>query len=72
VKHDLHTVGEALFGNQWRCPLARALGVSERTMRYWAAGQFTDAIPWDEIAALCRVRDLALTTLAKQLTRLSE
>lgn len=30
--------GEALFGNQWQTPLAEALGVSDRTMRRWAAG----------------------------------
>lgn len=30
--------GEALFGNQWQTPLAEALGVSDRTMRRWTAG----------------------------------
>lgn len=35
----LKRAGEALFGNQWQTPLAEALGVSDRTMRRWVAGQ---------------------------------
>lgn len=31
-------VGEALYGPHWVRPLASALGVSERTMRYWQEG----------------------------------
>jgi len=31
-------VGEALYGPHWVRPLASALGVSERTMRYWQDG----------------------------------
>ena len=34
----LHAVGAALYGNQWQSAIARDLGVSDRTMRRWAAG----------------------------------
>ena len=30
--------GEALYGPRWQTELARDLGVSDRTMRRWAAG----------------------------------
>jgi hypothetical protein len=72
VKRDhetLATVGEALFGERWQRPLARALGASERIMRYWAAGKFESAIPWADIAALCRARGSVLAKLAERLVR---
>jgi len=31
-------IGEALFGPSWQTPLGEALGVSPRTVRYWASG----------------------------------
>lgn len=34
----LRLAGEALYGKQWQTPLSRDLGVSDRTIRYWAAG----------------------------------
>ena len=34
----LVAVGEALYGPRWQSDLARDLGVSDRTMRRWAAG----------------------------------
>lgn len=34
----LHEAGAALYGPRWQSELARALGVSDRTMRRWAAG----------------------------------
>lgn len=34
----LRSAGLALYGNNWQSPLARALGVSDRTMRRWIAG----------------------------------
>lgn len=35
----LSQIGEALYGEQWQSPLARALDVNLRTMQRWAAGQ---------------------------------
>jgi hypothetical protein len=57
--------GESLFGTKWRVDLGQALGVSERTVRRWAAG--SSPVPddvWTEIGALLfnrakRLRDLA-------------
>lgn len=31
--------GEALYGQQWQSALARDLGVSDRTVRRWVAGE---------------------------------
>jgi methylphosphotriester-DNA--protein-cysteine methyltransferase len=31
--------GEALYGSRWQTELARDLGVSDRTVRRWAAGE---------------------------------
>ena len=30
--------GRALYGDRWQSPLARDLGVADRTMRRWVAG----------------------------------
>lgn len=35
----LELAGRALFGDQWQRALARALGVGDREMRRWKAGQ---------------------------------
>lgn len=34
----LAQIGNALYGPRWQSELARALGVSDRTVRRWAAG----------------------------------
>lgn len=34
----LRAYGEALFGARWQSELARALDVSDRTMRRWCVG----------------------------------
>ena len=36
---ELREIGEKLFGPRWQTPLARALPVSARTVRYWLAGK---------------------------------
>ena len=33
------SIGEALFGARWQTDLARARGVSDRTVRRWASGE---------------------------------
>lgn len=35
----LSRIGQALYGSRWQSELARALGVSDRTMRRWVVGQ---------------------------------
>jgi len=37
-KTELKRLGTALFGKDWQSPLSRKIGVSDRTVRYWAAG----------------------------------
>jgi hypothetical protein len=34
----LRNVGEMLYGARWQAPLARDLGVTDRTVRNWAGG----------------------------------
>jgi DNA-binding transcriptional regulator YiaG len=35
---ELRAIGEKLYGPRWQTKLARALPVSARTVRHWAAG----------------------------------
>jgi Protein of unknown function (DUF1488) len=46
----LRQIGEALYGAEWQTPLSQAVGVSDRSVRRWAAG--TDEVPsgvWRDI-----------------------
>jgi len=62
-------VGAALYGPRWQSELARDLGVSDRTVRRWAAGE--QPIP-DTAAHLCDSavlqRMFQLRALARELT----
>lgn len=40
MRNHLIQVGEALYGPRFQRELAEALGVNERTMRRWVAGEF--------------------------------
>lgn len=64
----LRSVGEALYGPLWQTPMARALQVADRTVRYWAAGdrEIPDGI-WADLAAVCRTRGAELAKWAKKL-----
>lgn len=60
----LRDAGEALYGPRWQSALARDLGVTDRTVRRWAAGHY--GLPKGlagEIAAILKPRadELALT-----------
>ena len=60
--------GEALYGPQWQSALARDLGVSDRTMRRWAAG--TTDVPaglYLDLLRLTQERAAALDALADRL-----
>jgi hypothetical protein len=64
----LNEIGTALFGPSWRAALAAALGVAERTVRRWAAGDTDMPAGIDrDLAALCRRHADRLTKLAQQL-----
>jgi DNA-binding transcriptional regulator YiaG len=44
--------GQALYGPRWQSELARALGVSDRTVRRWSAsGELPDAY-WPAVRGL--------------------
>lgn len=51
---ELVAAGELVFGSRWRTPLAKALGLSDRVIRYYQSGERRISPP---IAA--RVRSLA-------------
>ena len=64
----LHNVGAALYGPRWQSELARALGVSDRTVRRWAAG--THPIPaglYLELLRLCSAREDGLREVVRLL-----
>lgn len=66
MRDSLCKFGEALFGPRFQRELAEALGVNERTMRRWVAG---DTEPPEairaELEALARSRIKALERLLK-------
>ena len=66
----LQDAGESLYGALWQSELARALGVADRTVRRWVAGD--TAIPpgvWREIRDLLAKRAKAAEKLVARLER---
>jgi predicted transcriptional regulator len=63
----LAEVGLALYGPQWQSALARDLGVSDRTIRRWAAGQEHPPTVYDEMLKLVSGRYRVLRALASTL-----
>jgi hypothetical protein len=60
---SIATLGPALYGPRWQVELARALGVSGRHMRRWAAsGAIPDAY-WPQVRALIDERIKLLKSL---------
>jgi hypothetical protein len=53
----------APFGHEWQTPLARALGVSPRTVRRWAAGRTPiPASAWAELRKIAGADERGLPT----------
>ena len=52
----LSAAGRALYGQHWQSALARDLGVNDRTVRRWAAGQEPPETVWAEVRSLLSVR----------------
>ena len=52
----LSAAGRALYGQLWQSALARDLGVNDRTMRRWAAGQEPPKTVWVDIRSLLASR----------------
>lgn len=64
----LREAGEALYGPLWQSELARALEVSDRTVRRWAAGDASiPAGVWPEIRDLAQSRSLLLADIRRRL-----
>ena len=62
--------GEALFGPRWQSEMARALDISDRTVRRWDEGSYP--VPpgaWADIRALLRDRRMAMATVRRKLPR---
>jgi len=66
----LADVGEALYGPRWQNELARNLGVADRTVRRWVAGDAP--IPggvWAELSALITEKEITLRGLRTNMPR---
>ena len=64
----LERVGIALWGEQWQAPLARAVGLNDRTVRRYAAGE--RPVPtglWLELHGIAVRRDSTLRGLLPEL-----
>lgn len=64
----LTKAGTLLFGDRWQSDLARAIGVSDRSVRGWVAGERKPpAGVWADIAALLRQRSNEGLALLREL-----
>lgn len=64
---DIAIIGAALYGPRWQSDLARALGVTDRTMRRWAvAGELPEAYA-PAVRALLRQRRAELGDLLRRI-----
>lgn len=64
----LRSLGEAIYGDEWISPLARALGVDVRTAQRWASGEIVaPASVFEELAPAARQ---AVARLRERLARL--
>lgn len=59
----LRIAGEALYGRRWQTPLSRDLGVSDRTIRNWAAGQGCPSDLPGRLLPILRQRDESVVHL---------
>ncbi len=61
--------GRTLYGQQWQTALARDLGVGDRTIRRWVAGQFPVPVGVRaELVTLLKERGVMLDALAERLS----
>jgi hypothetical protein len=66
----LRKAGFALYGEQWRSELGRALGVTDRTIRRWTRDEYS--IPDDvgkRVVQLCRERMEMLNAVTRRLEK---
>jgi hypothetical protein len=66
----LRKAGFALYGEQWRSELARALGVTDRTVRRWAQDEYSmPDVARQRIIELCRERVEMLNAVVRRLEK---
>lgn len=66
----LHRAGELLYGQDWQSELARALGISARSVQRWVAGERSPSEErWAAIHALAVARGEDLAHLIEELAR---
>ena len=60
----LRRAGEALYGERWQSPLSRDLGVTDRTVRNWAAdrNECPDDVP-ERLLRILRARGESVARL---------
>jgi hypothetical protein len=67
----LRNIGEKLYGPRWQTDLSTAIGVSDRSMRRWVAGD--DHVPygvWNDLRLLVQTRWIDLREIEYQLNDL--
>lgn len=65
---NLRRAGEALYGDRWQSALARDVGVGDRRVREWVAGdRRTPPGVWDDITQLLRERRDGIDALLRDL-----
>lgn len=62
-------IGTALFGTQWQEDMARALGISGRSVRYWLAGRQIPAGVWRDLLAVIDRKRRELAEIKVQAAR---
>ena len=66
-------VGRTLYGQRWQTEMAHALGVSDRTVRRWAAGsEFPRPGVFADLARICRERADALEEMEVKCLQVSK
>lgn len=67
---ELARIGEALYGPQWQNPLARALDINERAVRYFLSGERPVHVGIaTDILMLIEDQEVELHDIAKQLRK---
>lgn len=63
----LRDTGTALYGPRWQSDLARDLGVSDRTVRYWLAGNDIPAGVYSDLQRIAQARALDIDRVIDRL-----
>jgi hypothetical protein len=69
-KDLLRSVGEFFYGAEWQAPLARDIGVNERSLRRWIAG--TENVPngvWNDLSTKLGIYKNGLGIIAGEVNR---